>query len=261
MTSKNRLPNNPLNGIKPLKEHDVLYYRPKVAGVPAVSSPVERVVLPQEALALVLEDVHLMRQGNRYQNKMAREGFFMSTPTRPIWHESLVEKDALLALTFKNAHHTISSQPFGIVFAQTNQPNGKQVHYPDFFAINRDGIGIVIDVKPLRFQEREQPVFDRTRAICEQVGWEYHVIPELESGHKTNLTFLSGLRHTRFRPAPHIRDHLRAALTTPRTIAQVRELVKTMPGAELPHVWNLLWHGDLHCHMSEPFTLDTLLWS
>ena len=147
-----------------------------------------------------------------------------------------------MMLDFDPAAVAFSSQPFRLLLGRP----GERVlrHVPDFFARQRDGSAVVIDVRPDdRVGPKDAAVFAATASVCASAGWSYRRVGALGLVLAANLRWLAGYRHPRC---------LRSDLA-----ARLREVFAApgplLPGARaagdpvvvLPVLFHLLWCGVL----------------
>lgn len=135
-----------------------------------------------------------------WQGKRNYEGEWWSSTTRThIPFESLLERDALIALDFDPAVVGISAQPVALLWPH-GTPDHRH-HVPDFFARQRDGDGRLVDVKHPDRVEQSQPQFKLAREIAHDIGWHYEVFTGLPPAAQQNLRWLSGYRQDRHAPS------------------------------------------------------------
>src|SRR6266704_939304 len=105
--------------------------------------------------------------------------WWAATTCDHVGYESWLERDQVMALDFDPEAVAFSSQPFQLV---VGAPAGRTLrHTPDFFARQRDGSAVVIDV---RSDDRDEPkdaaVFAATGAVCASAGWAYRRVGALD---------------------------------------------------------------------------------
>lgn len=198
-----------------------------------------------------------------YRQRRAHQGhYWFSRSESHVKFESRFEMTALMALDFAGHAVAVSSNPFWLLW-----PKGVESkrHAPDFFVRERDGLALVVDVKPKdRMTERDRSQHARTREICSELGWRYEEFTEIEPVVERNLRLLSAYHHRRFR----LPDSTAARL---RTIAGSRmrlgDLVDasvaslgTTPEATLCGIYHMLWSGELHINKQRLLSWETLVW-
>ena len=188
-----------------------------------------------------------VRVGNAYPRQRNLHGYYwMASTGTHVWHESLLERDSLMRLDYSADVIAIAAQPVKLTASDGT------VHYPDFLALDAASTQTVYDVKPLtRVDERARQQFEWTRAVCEQVGWNYRVLTELPTQERVNLTWLAQFRQTPNYPGHAAESAVLRALAPGWTIA---DAVAHMPAQSTPRarsrVFHLLWTRALDCDLS-----------
>lgn len=136
-----------------------------------------------------------VRVPESWKHKQNYEGFYWAaTIGRHVWFESLYERAAVMRLDRDRRVLAMSAQPMIIRWGV-----GTRSHAPDYFVRYRDGLGVVVDVKPAkRIDERDAETFRWTAALCEGLGWGYQVVCDISTTEERNLRFLSGYRFDRW---------------------------------------------------------------
>lgn len=96
---------------------------------------------------------------------------FLTTGKMVPW-ESFLERDYIRLADFDFSIEEIYAQPVRITYLY----NGKiREHFPDFKVINNEHQVVIVEVKPMKFVDREdnQIKFLAGRAYCEERGWKY----------------------------------------------------------------------------------------
>lgn len=144
-------------------------------------------------------EFHLpVRDMPAFKGMRSKPGFqWMSRTGRMVRFESRLEWFVLLDMDFDPQIVDVSSQPFRILFRETEL--GLLSHVPDFFARCIDGRGVVVDVKPRALLDKRLIAgqFEATAALCARVGWVHRVVSEPSLEYAMNVRWLS-----RFRRAP-----------------------------------------------------------
>jgi hypothetical protein len=174
--------------------------------------------------------------------------WFATTGTH-VGHESWTERDQLMALDADPDVVGVLSQPFWLHWR-----DGKR-HVPDYFARNRDGSAVVIDVRDdARISAADQELFDRSAAACESVGWGYRRVGVLDPVLRANLRWLSGYRHPRVLRAA-LADQLVEVFARTRPL-MAGALAVGAPLVVLPVLFHLLWHGQLSADLRNATLAD-----
>lgn len=117
------------------------------------------------------EDTQPVREFFSWPGKRNYEGhYWSSTVRRHVVFESLLEKQALLAYDYRADVVALAAQPFALLWPRGT--SGHKSHVPDLFVRlgNRDGC--VVDVRPAdRITEKTAAQFEKTRALCRELGW------------------------------------------------------------------------------------------
>jgi hypothetical protein len=197
------------------------------------------------------------REGNRYPRQLNYHGHYHFAGTgKHVWFESLLESRMLMHLDREFDIVAIASQPMELTFADGS------IHFPDFIALHANGRQVVYDVKPLeRIDEKVTEQFDKTRALCETVGWGYEVLTGLPDQVQTNLTWLSYFNHPAFHPGQEAVERLVALLAastvTVGEAASALELGSLARGRSA--LYNLAWSRIVTFDMAVPLSDSTLV--
>lgn len=146
-----------------------------------------------------LETGRAVREPTSWQHKRNYSGFYWAaTVRRHVWFESLYERSALMRLDRDRRVMGIAAQP-----AWLHWPTAPATkHAPDYFVRYADGQAGLVDVRPAdQIDHKTAAVFERTRQLCDRLGWRYLVVSDIEATEQRNLRFLSG---TGLQPHPHI---------------------------------------------------------
>ncbi|MGZ0712305.1 TnsA-like heteromeric transposase endonuclease subunit (plasmid) [Coraliomargarita sp. W4R53] len=203
--------------------------------------------LDADLLSAGLYDTDPIRKGNAYPRQRNYHGFYwMASTTTHVWHESLLERSALMWLDHTADVVAVASQPMKLV-----DEHGV-THYPDILTLDARGIQTVYDVKPhARINDKAHAQFEWTRDICETVGWDYRILTELPVQYHVNLTWLAQFRQPGHHPGADAEQEFLAHVTPEWTIA---DAVASMTAPSTPrarsHVFHLLWTGALSVDMN-----------
>jgi hypothetical protein len=184
--------------------------------------------------------------------------WWSATTGEHVGFESWLERDHAMLLDFSSVVTGFASQPFWLLW----WAGGRQRrHAPDFFVRQRDGAGVVVDVRPDgRIKPEDAEAFAATGRACELVGWSYRRVGELDPVLVANVRWLAGYRHPRCRNALHealVVEAFRERAPLLETVRQVGE-----PIAVLPTVFHLLWSGVLMADLSgELLAEGSLVWT
>ena len=131
---------------------------------------VEQSATVRNAVASSLLTSDPIRTSTWHRNMTARAGLHhMGATGRLHWHESLLERDLLVALDFDGGITDVASQPFTLTWDEGGKP---VQHTPDFLVV-LDGQVWVFNVRPA---ERMSFALLRNaaalRAICRLRGWQ-----------------------------------------------------------------------------------------
>jgi hypothetical protein len=173
--------------------------------------------------------------------------YFAACSGRHVGFESWLERDEAMALDFDPRVVAFAAQPFRL---RWEERPGRPRHTPDFFARRDDGVGVVIDCRPVdRIGPDDREVFAATELACRSVGWEFRLV----SGHDPvwlgNVRWLAGYRQARFRREPAVLE-LVAAFAQPAPLVATAALVGD-PIAVLPVAYHLLWAGRLQADLTQ----------
>jgi len=193
--------------------------------------------------------------GHRGQRNMP--GWWWSSSTRGhVVYESWLERHHLMAFDRLPQVVGISGQPFAVSWTGDLR---RERHIPDLFVRFADGGGVVVDCRPVaRADENFYRVAAISRAICEEVGWEYRLAAEPDPVLAANLTWLAGYRR------PYVLDERTAVLLLEATADPAPLLPSASaigePMAVLPTLFHLLWTGRMACDLGRPLADHTMIW-
>ncbi len=194
--------------------------------------------------SVAFERVRPVRGFPSFRGQRNRPGlWWFATTGEHVGHESWLERDCLMALDADPGVVAVASQPMWLHWTDTG--SGRAVrHAPDYFARRADGAGVVIDVRPdQRIGDRDAAAFAATARFCEQVGWEYRRVGELDPVRAANLRWLAGYRHPRY-AQPALAARLRTVFAGPAPLLAGAAAAGD-PVAVLPVLFGMLWRGEL----------------
>lgn len=177
--------------------------------------------------------------------------------------ESLLERDALIALDFEPDVVAISAQPVALLWPRKT-PDHRH-HVPDFFVRQRDGDGRLIDVKHPDRVQRSRTQFDMTRPVAREIGWHYEVFTGLPAPAQQNLRWLSGYRQDRYAPSPNAIKSIVEVFTstTPLQVGAYRiaKNAAITRSKALTNIYHLLWVRTLKVDITQPLSKRSEVWS
>lgn len=250
VNDQKRMPNNPHATMNQLDDRDAVVWTDRTGKIQtAAPGP-----------ALLNRELHgakLARQGHKYPHRRNYEGYYWFAETRRhVWYESMTEYTSLMLLDHRGGIREIVSQPMYLIFKDNTR------HYPDFFAVHTDDSQILYDVKPrehLTVNVLEQ--FEKTRILCEQVGWGYVVLNGLNRVERHNLEWLAAYRHGRHRPIEEQRAWVLGQLDGPLTLGELFQRLDAALPARIVHlVYSLMWACEIGFDLSRPLQLTTPVW-
>nr|WP_240895380.1 TnsA-like heteromeric transposase endonuclease subunit [Kineococcus siccus] len=227
-----------------------------------------RIATPLDAGDIAFEVVAPVRAFPTWPHKRSYDGWWWAATTgRSIGYESWLERDHLMLFDHDPDVTGIASQPFWIMFEDAagavrgdeGRVSRGPSHAPDFFLRLRDGSGVVVDVRPLaRLDAATEQVFDRTKRLCQQLGWQYRVCTDLDVVHARNVRWLAGYRHPRFGTDPAMVAALSDTFRSPLPLAD--GLRACGDGLQWPAVlYHLLWRQVLTYEQYLPLSDTSLI--
>lgn len=198
-----------------------------------------------------------IRKGNHYPGQRNYHGWYWLSATRAhVWHESLLERSALMRLDFVGGLVAAAAQPMKLQL-------GDWTHVPDLLVLHGDGTQTLIDVKPRSRVERHREQFETTARVCEAVGWGYRVLSELEPQKEANLHFLAAYRLEQDGPSLRVRETVTTAYAPGWTFLDLA-LEVCRQGARSADAQRMalamLWSRDFTFDLSERLTHSTRLY-
>ncbi|RMI31133.1 TnsA-like heteromeric transposase endonuclease subunit [Actinomadura harenae] len=198
---------------------------------------------------VAFEAARPVRRFSSYRGQRHFTGWYWAATTESlVGFESWLERDRAMLLDADRRVVGLSSQPFRLTW-----PDGRRdvSHTPDYFARLEGGSGLVVDVRPAdRMEPRDAEKFSATEAMCQAVGWSYQLAHEPDPVLLSNVRWLAGYRHPRYR-VTEVSRRLLDAFAEPAGLAATAELVGDLV-AVLPVLYHLVWCGDLRIEWSTP---------
>lgn len=222
-----------------------------------VGGDVERCIpLTAAAGSVRVEDARPVRSFPSYRGQRNFPGLWWSaTSGRHVGYESWLERDYAMLLDFDPRVVGFSSQPFWLSWQVGTR---RRAHAPDFFARLEDGTGVVVDCRPESHRpDEDAKTFAITKRACEEVGWSYLLVGEVDPVLAANARWLAGYRHPRYR-ADGVAARMWEVFARPTPLlagaAQVGD-----PVAVLPALFHLLWQRRLAVALTEPLGEDSFV--
>lgn len=208
--------------------------------------------------ALLNEPLHLAQRARvqkPYKGQKHRNGkYWFSQVEHLVWHDSMLERWALMFLDFAADVVAVSAQPCMIQFTDGSH------HYPDYFVIYGDGRRALIDVHFTGFDS--QPTlnkFERTQAACKRIGWSYEMFRTVDPVVLRNVELLSMYRHPMYAAPEGEAEALTNAVDGLR-FGEAIDIDKDVPTAVTTcRIYQMLWAGDLTADLTVPFGDHTVL--
>lgn len=134
----------------------------------------EHTASAREAEPVDLLDADPVRNSTWHAHSKARAGLhYMASTQRLHWHESLFERDLLVALDFDEGLDDVASQPFTLTW---HDGISWKKHTPDFAAVIHGEMWI-INVRPAPLVKPQLLAnAAATRAVCALRGWQEAVV-------------------------------------------------------------------------------------
>ncbi|MBC7596572.1 MAG: TnsA-like heteromeric transposase endonuclease subunit [Kineosporiaceae bacterium] len=214
----------------------------------------------QRAAGPVLFDVGIVdgrpvRKPGRYRGQKNYPGkhWFASSGLH-VPFESMLERSALMRIDFALDVVAIAAQPVRISFAD----GGSAV--PDFLAQHRDGTQTVFEVKVARALTAEKVAkFDRSKQVCNLIGWGFEILTECEVVMMDNLELLAGFRNPLYFPVREVRERI---LSAARTLVTLREgaIASGLPIRDgYAAVYHLAWNREVGLDLTVPISNNSII--
>lgn len=185
-------------------------------------------------------------------------------------HESLLERDWLLALTYDRRVLRLLEQPFSLTYVL----DGRERRYtPDVQAVFSERgreWSVVYEVKERADLHANwhfyRPRFKAAVAYCRERGWRFKIVTEKEvrGPQIANIQFLR-----RYLDVP-VQELHRAVLlqnllvmgpTTPKTLLAATWSDQEQRMGALCEMWRLVAAGEISFNLRSPLTMSSLIWS
>ena len=209
------------------------------------------------------EDALPIREFFAWPGKRNYGGLWWSSTTkRHTGFESLLERQYLLNADHDSEVVGISSQPLALLWANgSKDADGRTLrdHVPDFFVRLSNGDGRLVDVR--RPDKAEAHQFALTRALCDEIGWQYEVFTGLDGQEAHALTWLGGYRMDRYAPSPDVARHLIEAFMPATSlkagVARAARSSGVQKDLVQANALNMLFTGRLSVDLRQPLTMDS----
>ena len=214
----------------------------------------------REALAVSFEQCSPVRQFPSWRGKRNYSGsYWSSTNKGHVGFESLYERTALMMMDREPSVTRISSQPMWIFWPDGSTPRS---HAPDFFLRHSNGDGEIIDVRPhARIDDAAARSFEATQQLCDQVGFAYRVISDLDTILDQNLRFLSRYRDQEWELPPPQVEILSSCRILEMSIRALTAMLsaKNQESRAPGWVYSLLWSARIQVDLRRPLSQDALV--
>ncbi|QNE35420.1 TnsA-like heteromeric transposase endonuclease subunit [Leifsonia shinshuensis] len=195
------------------------------------------------------------REPVHYRGQRHRPGlYWFAQLNRHVWHESMLEKWALVFLDFLSPVEAVIPQPCLVQFEDGTH------HWPDYFVLHADGTRAILDVHfDGLINDRVRRQFENTKRVCDSIGWKYETFTGVDQVLLKNVLLLSLYRHPRWAPPPEdAAELLRTApgLTLTDLLDRRNPIAPVVTTSQLYH---LLWTGQLAADLTKPLNDATTL--
>lgn len=223
-----------------------------------------RTRITPEIAGLRLERCGPIRAFPRYKGRRAHQGrYWFSRSQTYVKFESRFEMTALMWLDFTGQATAVSSNPFWLLWPKGSAPKR---HAPDFFVRRRNGSALVVDVKPAeRITDQDRAQHAQTRAVCDELGWEYEEFTAIGSAAYFNLRLLCGYHHPRFAPSARLEAAIESRLgkageqgvRLSLLVDMICKLTAVPHDLVLSGLYHMLWNGPARIDISRPLSWDS----
>ncbi len=217
-----------------------------------------------ELASLPTESALPIRRFFSWPGKRNYEGSWWSSTTRAhVEFESLLERDYLLAADVDAQVVAIGAQPLALLWPRNT--TGQRNHVPDFFVRLRNGDGRLVDVRHPDRVAKGAAQFALTRAVCNEIGWQYEVFTGLPCERSHNLRWLAGYRQDRYAPDDGAAVAIRECFSTPVALQSGLRRASASMGLPLnvltANVLHLVWRQQLSFDLGTPLSMNSEVWA
>lgn len=216
----------------------------------------EHAVSVREVEPTDLLDADPIRNSTWHARSRARAGLhFLASTERLHWHESLFERNLLVALDFDEGLNDVASQPFTLTW---HDGTGWKKHTPDFAAVI-DGEMWTINVRPAPLVKPQLLAnAGAVRAVCELHGWRETVVVGYS---QPALTVLQTIGATRRTADPYSLGEQMLDLLTERGPSRFGALVDatTVPVLARAVLQRLIWDREVTVDLNRVLTDETVI--
>ncbi|CAM5626201.1 TnsA-like heteromeric transposase endonuclease subunit [Streptomyces diastaticus] len=217
--------------------------------------PVTRTL--DQAAEVAFEHCPPIRRIPHYIGQKHTPGWFWSATTSTLLgYESYLESQWLTLYDFDKDIVGISTQ--SLIFDGVGVGEVWE-HTPDVFCRRSDGTALLVDVKNPRLLGHPDVLLQarRTREACEELGWDYHLVGDVEAQRFANISWLAGYRRPLYAGAD-LADRLIALAERPVAAEQLLSFMDE-PDLAFPVLCHLLWHHRLICNLDAPLRASTAI--
>lgn len=190
-----------------------------------------------------------------YRGQKHRNGkYWFSQVGLHVWHDSMLERWALMFLDFAADVVAVSAQPCLLQFADGTN------HYPDYFVIYGDGRRSILDVHFAGFDsEKTLARFRNTQDACSRIGWSYEMFRTVDPVVLRNVELLAMYRPAMYALADDPREELIQAVNGLPFGDAIQAESRVPDALTKCRIYHLLWSGDLTADLTVPFGHHTIL--
>jgi hypothetical protein len=183
--------------------------------------------------------------------------------SRMVWFESLLERDFIMTLDYREDITWFAEQPFEIKYIHKRREHR---YIPDFLSV-RNGRPWVTEVKPTAFADTED---NRRKAAvgarwCEGRDWDYSVVTEIDIRVEPQLSNIKLLTYyARQNVSTKLSEQIRYLLRESSDAIQLSRLCRTVL-PDQPHmartvIFHLAFWHRLQLSMDEAIGAETRVW-
>lgn len=199
----------------------------------------------------------LARIPPKFKGQSNYHGKYFASFGAHVFHESMNEFTGLMLIDHLRDVTAIAPQPMLITFA-----NGR-THVPDFLVDVQEGRRLLVDVHESRSTtEADKQLFDLTRQMCAQVGWDYEIVDRLHDVARWNLEWMNRYHHPRYAPSDALRRRILRVADRARTFGELRTALQSeRPGEHIPALAHLMWRREVLFDLRRPLGDSTPVWT